>query len=88
MRPSGGAGRGKDMANILEAEAGREKSDSADRGGEEDASRTAGGSPGGRVGKPPISALKLKPSKPKLTDLDLSNQTDSETDEYQQSNHE
>ena len=71
VRPQGGAGRGKDMANIIEAQ--RKKSDAS-----------AEASPGGAgVGKPP--AKPAAKSHRKLTDLDMDDVTESDTDEYQAS---
>uniref|UniRef100_A0A1I7XWB9 Uncharacterized protein n=1 Tax=Heterorhabditis bacteriophora TaxID=37862 RepID=A0A1I7XWB9_HETBA len=80
VRPQGGAGRGKDMANIIEAEKKRKGSvDSTTDGivGEGvDRDRTS------QMGKPARSAPKPRR---KLNDLNIDNRSDSDSEEYKAS---
>ncbi|CAI4225720.1 unnamed protein product [Auanema sp. JU1783] len=70
VRPTGGAGRGKDMANILEAEKIRKGSVEGDEDDEVER----------QLGKPARSQAKPKR---KLNDLDIDNREESDSEEYQ-----
>ena len=74
-RPQGGLGRGKDMANVIEAQ--RKSSNNGEK--------REGKSPEGKETKEDKPNKSTAKSHRKLTDLDVDNMTESETDEYEAS---
>lgn len=81
--PPSGLGRGKDMANIIEAERKRKASEDhgTDNNGDKAVKRLSDSN------QPPAKKKARKKSQKRLTDLDVDNLTESsDTDEYRGSN--